>query len=79
MSYANELDYPLYWRYELECYAGVDAKDYDLDAIEREATAYCPERHCRVWVVDDFGLAELFRKAYKANETLAQLRDAGRC
>jgi len=49
---------PTYERHELEAYLG-EPQDYDVDAIEAEATAYDPETGRTVWTVDSDQLAAI--------------------
>lgn len=48
---------PVYQRYELEAYLGEYVEDYDVNAIEHDATAYDPATGRTVWAVDAETLA----------------------
>jgi len=58
MKYLEMEPAPTYERHELEAYLG-EPQDYDVDAIEAEATAYDPETGRTVWTVDSDQLAAI--------------------
>lgn len=48
----ERIERPTYQRYELEAFLGDYADDYDVDAIEAEATEYDPATGRTVWTPD---------------------------